>query len=144
MKLSWRLAIVASACLFSASGCNDAAGPKRKLVKVTGTVQFDGKPLTQGTISFVAEGQGAVNAAGDIDGTGKYTLSTHEKGDGAPPGNYKVRIESWASPPKMDETGTDPGKAAIPEKYFDVNGSGLTATVKDGSEPQVIDFTLMP
>ena len=113
------------------------------LVPVSGKVTVSGKPLTQGAITFVADGSGTT-AASEIDATGKYTLSTHKPGDGVAPGSYKVRIESWATPPRMDETGTHPGKLAIAEKYLDAQRSGLTATVKDGSETQEFNFDLLP
>jgi len=113
-------------------------------VPVNGKVSFGGKPLTQGTVSFVADGTNGANATGDIDATGNYTLSTSRPGDGAAPGSYKVRVESWASPPRMDEKGTDPGKRAIPEKYFDIQQSNLSAVIKDEKKVQEIDFALTP
>lgn len=127
-----------------AGGCGSETGPQRKLVPVAGKVSFNGKPLTQGTISFVAAASDGISAAGEIDAAGRYQLSTHKPQDGAAPGAYKVRIESWVSPPRMDEKGTDPGKPAIPEKYFDVQKSGLTAEVKDESKPPEINFDLTP
>lgn len=143
MKLSGVLA-VAMACLVGVAGCGGGNGKsKLTLVKVTGTVKFDGKPLPQGTISFVGTGEKTTNAAGEIDSSGHYTLSTQEKGDGIPAGSYKVRIESMASLPKMTDTGVEPGKSAIPERYNKVETSELTATVNSGKS-QAIDFNLTP
>lgn len=144
MKLSVYPVVIILTCCLVAAGCGSGATSSRKLVKITGTVKYDGKPLPQGTITFVTTGQGATNAAGDLDSSGRYSLSTQEKGDGVPPGSYKVRIESWASPPKMDASGLHPGKSAIPKKYDNAEASGLTATVKDSPASQVIDFTLAP
>ncbi|SRR5579883_148575 len=118
---------------FVASGCS--TGPR--LTKVTGTVSYDGVPLTNGSISFVSE-SGRENAAGMIDAHGEYTLSTHRPGDGVAPGTYRVCIASFETPPEMKPHS---GKRAIPERYFDVRHSGLTATVEN-RRAQVINFTL--
>ena len=142
--LSCLLIALGCCCLSLVGGCAGGKSPARKLVPVTGTVFFGGQPLGRGTITFVSDSTSGINAAGEIDASGKYALSSERPGDGAAPGSYKVRIESWSSPPRMDETGTDPGKPAIPEKYFDSQQSGLTATISDENAPQVIDFRLTP
>lgn len=143
MTSSWKLWPIAILLFVTIAGCG-GSGSKRKLVQVSGTVTYEGKPLTSGTITFVGEGQSPVNAAGEISSSGTYKLSTETPGDGAAPGSYKIRIESWASPPKMDETGVDPGKSAVPEKYGRIETSGLTATVKDSPATQKFDFALAP
>ena len=116
-----------------ASGCSN--GPH--LTKVTGTVTFEGIPLTNGSISFVSD-SGRANAAGIINEHGEYTLSTHRPGDGVTPGTYRVCIASFETLPEMKQHS---GKRAIPERYFDVRHSGLSATVED-RRTQVIDFPL--
>jgi hypothetical protein len=144
MNLPIRLAVAAVTAAICLTGCGGQPGSKLKLVKVTGTVKLDGKPLPQGTISFVGNDATAVNAAAELDASGRYSLSTQQKGDGVPAGSYKVRIESWASPPKMVATGVEPGKSAIPERYATIESSELTAKVEDNSKAQVIDFNLTP
>ena len=116
-----------------ASGCSSGSG----LTQVTGTVTYEGVPLTNGSISFVSDSGGA-NAAGIINERGEYTLSTHRPGDGVAPGTYRVCISSFETPPGMTPQS---GKRAIPERYFDVRHSGLTATVEN-RRSQVIDFPL--
>ena len=115
------------------SACS--TGPR--LTKVTGTVTYEGVPLTNGSISFVSE-SGGENAAGIINAHGDYTLSTHQPGDGIAPGAYRVCISSFETLPEMKQNS---GKRAIPERYFDVRRSGLTATVAD-RRTQVINFSL--
>ena len=114
-------------------GCSGSSG----LTRVTGTVTYEGVPLTNGSITFVSDA-GGENAAGMINAHGEYTLSTHRPGDGVAPGTYRVCISSFETPPDMRQ---DSGKRAIPERYFDVQHSGLTATVKE-QRTQVIDFPL--
>ena len=135
-------AILGAAVVSLAGGCGPQSGAG--LVQARGTITYNGQPLTQGSISFIPTGTTGGSAAGNIDSEGHYTLSTLKAGDGIAPGTYQVRIESWASPPRMDETGTHPGKPAIPERYFDLGRSGLTATVESKSEPQEINFDLLP
>lgn len=143
MRLTGVSCLLLLVSLVCGTGCGDGSGSSsRKLVKVTGVVTLDGKPLSQGTISFVTEGQGAMNAAGEISSSGYYTLSTTTKGDGVPPGVYKVRIESWETPPTMDERGVNPGKSAIPDKYKDISTSGLNATINDSGRSQEFNFDL--
>lgn len=137
-RLLFTMALLALAGLSGGCGMQGS-----RLVPVSGKVTSSGKPLTQGAITFVADGSGST-AAGEIDAAGQYKLSTHKPGDGVAPGSYKVRIESWETPPRMDETGTNPGKLAVPEKYLDAQLSGLTATVTAGSGPQKINFDLVP
>jgi hypothetical protein len=116
-----------------ASGCSSGSG----LTKVTGTVTYEGVPLTNGSISFVSD-SGGENAAGIINEHGEYTLSTHQPGDGVAPGTYRVCISSFETLPEMTPQS---GKRAIPERYFDVRHSGLTATVEK-RRTQVINFSL--
>lgn len=144
MNLPIRLTVALVTTAICIAGCSGEVGSKLKLVKVTGTVKLDGKPLPQGTISFVGNDATAVNAAADLDASGRYSLSTQQKGDGILAGSYKVRIESWATPPKMVATGVEPGKSAIPDRYAAIESSELTATVEGKTKTQVIDFNLTP
>src|SRR5262249_47617020 len=96
----------------ASSGCSTGS----RLTQVKGKVSYDGVPLTNGSISFVSD-SGGENAAGIINEKGEYTLSTHQPGDGAAPGTYRVCISSFETLPGMKQNS---GKRAIPEKYFDV------------------------
>jgi hypothetical protein len=107
------------------------------LTQVTGTVTYEGAPLTNGSISFVSE-SGGENAAGMINERGQYTLSTHQPGDGVAPGTYRVCISSFETLPGMTPSS---GKRAIPDRYFDVRHSRLTATVEN-RRSQAINFRL--
>jgi hypothetical protein len=124
-----------------ASGCGD----KAKGV-VSGKVTYQGKPLANGTVTFVPE-EGAPQHA-EIKSDGTYRM-TH-----APMGLVKIGVESRASqessaPKKMPRNPEDYGKlekamtgkdSLIPEKYADPNQSGLTFTVKKGQQKHDIDL----
>lgn len=63
---------------------------------------------------------------GIVQKDGTYTLSTYEKGDGAPPGEYKVTLR-WPFEPNAPDLGDRLGYAfATPEK------SKWQVTIKEG------------
>ncbi len=121
-------------------GCGDAGGPE--MASVSGKVTYKGKPVTKGTVSFVATKPGQRNATGMIDQTGAYKLQTENPGDGAEVGDYEVSIFSHEEE-ILDYTPKTPVKVerTIPEKYEDPKKSGLKSTVKPGSNTFDFDLT---
>jgi hypothetical protein len=115
-------------------GCNQDTKGRVDTISVTGKVTVAGQPLNNGTITFVPV-SGTNTASGEIQG-GSYSLTTYAKGDGAPPGDYKVAISAYSSKPEMGK----PAERAIPEKYFNAESSGLTASVSKQS--RTFDFKL--
>lgn len=93
--------------LLIVTGCGNQ-GPQR--VAVQGTVQFDGKPVPDGSIRFIPlEGTpGPETAAPIVDG--KYVL---EEDSGPPVGKLRVEIRQGATiPPDLTNDHT-----ALPKKY---------------------------
>jgi hypothetical protein len=82
-----RLTVFGMAMLACSGGCGDGL----ELAGVRGTVQFDGKPLTNGKVVFASVERGKP-AAGQINQDGTYVLSTIRPGDGATPGKHKVTV----------------------------------------------------
>ena len=120
------------------SGCGGKSGPT--LVQLSGTILFEGRPIPPGTLTFVPkEGQGPT-ATGTITDAGHFTVSTHHPGDGITPGSYRIRIESWETPPTM---GGPPPKSAVPEKYTNMNTTDLTLNVPNERET-IIEIVLNP
>lgn len=128
-----RVLLIGSLTLF-ALGCGGNGG----FTAVSGTVTYDGKPLTNGDITLIPDGPGE-NASGQIDENGRFTLTTFNPKDGVKPGTYKIRIASYNSEAKMDDPTT--GKLAIPQKYFDATKSGLTVTI-EAKASQTLDLNL--
>lgn len=129
--------------LVCGAGCGSGAP---KTVNVSGTVEFDGQPLTKGTISFVpqAVGENEQNrpATGTIDDKGHYVLSTFKPGDGALPGKYLVAIVSNSNEPSVEEMAEGAKiTSLIPAGYNSPATSGLTATVEN-SGAVTLDFKL--
>src|SRR5688572_9363920 len=90
------MGILAAYALMTMAGCG---GPK--VVPVSGTAMVDGKPLSGFQLSFVPDEEKGhvahIDCFGSIGPDGKYSLMTddrYEQYDGAPPGWYKVTINS--------------------------------------------------
>ncbi|HET6425855.1 MAG TPA: carboxypeptidase-like regulatory domain-containing protein [Planctomycetaceae bacterium] len=127
------------------AGCGDSA-PKVKhpdRTKVSGTVTLKGTPVEGATVTLhpVQKGNGAF---GITDASGKFTVGTFEKTDGAVPGDYKISVRkleaaTGGAQPAPGDPGYDPAakptepKHLLPAKYLDFNKSGLD--VKVGTEP---------
>jgi hypothetical protein len=135
------LGVLSLSVLFVAGcgGSSSEAPTGLSLYPVKGKVLLeDGKPLTAGRVVFVAT-NGNIAPNGPIGSGGEFTLSSGSAGEGAPAGDYKVRIE-----PEI--TGGGQGKAKKGAKlpfglhYTDEDSSGLKATVKP--EPNDLSFKL--
>src|SRR5262249_17810057 len=99
---------------------------------VSGTVTFQGKPLTTGTIIFYDAANGAPSA--EIQPDGKYTVSHVRAGKAkiaiVMPMDIPFMAFGGAPPPKTAESGKVP---PVPPKYADREQSGLTYEVKAGN-----------
>lgn len=130
-----------------ASGCGDPS-----LSAVSGRVTYNGEPVTTGRISFTSK-QGGRTTSGDLQLDGSYRLQYSRSQAALPVGEYEVTVTSkkttygytneefdagtvsaaeLAKPPKVEWL--------VPEKYSNVEESGLTATVEPGSSN--FDFDL--
>lgn len=121
------------------AGCG---GSRIETAAVSGTVTYDGKPVTEGTVLFQPEkGPGAT---GSLDAQGHYVLRTKKLADGAPLGKNTVVIL-----PPTTLGGPDsptPGQLIkrdfpnIPEKYRRAETSGLVREVNPGNN--TFDFEI--
>ncbi|QDT41563.1 hypothetical protein Pan241w_16260 [Gimesia alba] len=128
--------------LLSTWGCGDGH-PKRSLV--TGTVSYNGKPLSIGSLVFIPVG-GGPPAQGKINREGFYEMGTFDEDDGVIPGKYKVMITALTSPggsglPEDAVDGNAGPVSVIPEWYGDMEKSGLLVMVEEDKE-NTIDFPL--
>jgi len=109
------------------AGChNSETLPSFTVYEVTGKVLLaDGKPLTSGWVYFVPKSDLPVTPSAQIAPDGTFSLDTGGSGKGAPPGEYKVRIEA-------PQAHVDPKskKSLFPFKYTDEDSSKLVVTVR--------------
>jgi hypothetical protein len=126
------------AILLVAAGCG--SGSSRS--SVSGTVQFDGKPVPDGTVRFIAVDQGNNNTNGAIR-DGKYELTAEA---GPLPGKYKVQISWPKKTGKQVNTSEneDPEYAMpevieqIPDKYN--KKTTLEAVIQSGANTHNFDL----
>jgi hypothetical protein len=139
------LVLFASAAVLSGCGGDPS---KPKLGRVSGTVTYNGKPVTRGAVSFVPIGgpgaQTGQSAAGEIGPGGSYTLTTFDPGDGAVLGQHAVLVQAREENPALEGKGMPipdakgqikipQAKSLVPEKYATTEKSPLKFTVKEGS-----------
>jgi hypothetical protein len=124
----------------AASGCggDPNAPPIVKVYDVKGKVVLaDGKPVTAARIFFVPK-DGIMTPVGTIGPDGSFSLRTGQSGEGAVPGEYKVRLEpedaSLLPGAKAPAKGK---KLPFPAKYLDEETSNLAVTVK--AEPNQLE-----
>lgn len=136
--------VLVGVILTQLTGCGGPAGPKRDYADVTGTVKYNGKPVSKGTVIFQPASGAPV--VGDLKDDGTYSL----KGVIGP---NTVMINNPVPPPpgkggddiaanKAAQADYDKAlKAAkiVPDKYSSAN-SGLKFEVKAG--PNKADFEL--
>ena len=96
----------------------DAASPV--LCPVTGTIQYNGKPLTTGFVRTICERGGMLGALGPINADGTFELNTNGV-PGAYTGRHRVVV--------LYMDGGMPPKSLLPEKYTDPRSSPLTIHV---------------
>ena len=117
------LGLVVSVCV--GVGCGSDGPP---VGSVSGKVTYEGQPLTDGTVTFVDEKIGS-GASAELDASGSYQLPSVRIGE------YTVAVHRRPPPP-----GGKFVKLDIPDKYQDLESSGLTVTVEEGKN--VADFDL--
>jgi hypothetical protein len=133
-------------CLVAVCVLNAGCGKKGEhpTAKVQGKVTLNGDPLKFGSLLFVPEGN-FPSAEGNIRPDGTYDLGTYDTADGAVIAKHKVmitaRIAAGAALPEEAVKGAAGTVSAIPERYGDLEKSGLVADVKAGTN--TINFELV-
>jgi hypothetical protein len=113
---------------------------------------MQGKPVAGAVITFVPTSNEGEAATAITDSDGKYALTTWRAGDGARPGEYRVKVskqeQTAVDPSKMvknlsieeeqkiyveNKKPRPPAKSLVPSKYQDESSSGLSHTVPNGS-----------
>jgi hypothetical protein len=138
-------AFVAVLCaLVVFGGCGRDRGPERGVV--SGTVAYNGKPVSAGMIRFVPAPTSPAPVSVATIADGKYTVDTH---GGVPVGTHKVQIEAFRKigsaaqsaerlPPGARDT--IPREQYLPAKF---NASTqLEITIPSGSRAMTKDFDL--
>jgi hypothetical protein len=121
-----------------ASGCGNADSSLPNLVKVTGTVKCNGKPLESGTVSFNPIDPKVGQPVTGVVKDGSFDLVTSVSSPGVVIGKYQVSVASVdSSAVPSDPSKPKPVAAAspVPKKYGSPKTSGLEVDVKAGMAP---------
>lgn len=139
------------AILLGLSGCDSAAEGRRPTVPVEVMVTYNGEPIENATVTFVATDD-STPAFGRTDADGKTSITTFNPGDGAVIAGHMVTVTKMELDPKaklaeenvvdMDDPAYDPSdppsvappRNLLPQKYALPANSGLTAEVKKGEK----------
>lgn len=93
----------------------------------------DGQPLTSGRVVFLPLGELMIESSGPIGPDGTFSLSTGVSGEGAPAGEFRVKLvpdDSKIAAARPGTRSTGPRKLPFPPQYADEETSGLRVTVK--------------
>jgi predicted small lipoprotein YifL len=122
------------------AGCG-TGGPT--IAPVSGVVTLDGKPVEGAAVGFIAVGDGPV-ANGSTDAQGRYTLTCMNQ-SGAVVGDYKVVVSKMIDHGIRPDSTVAPGGSKIqwftPPRYAKIETTGLTATVKSGTNDIPLELT---
>ncbi len=150
--LFWSLLVCLGSSLL---GCGGSGRPS--LVKVTGKVTVDGKPVEGAIVAFqyVADAKAEYQrpSTGYTDAAGEFVLGTYAHDDGAPVGKYKVGILKKEVVGKLPENYNSETEGSVnltykwmtPRSAADPNTSGLTAEItSSGLNPGTFDLKASP
>lgn len=125
----------------TACGSGEPKGEIVDTVAAGGTLTYKNQALENYEVTLHPV-SGTRGASGKTDAEGKFLLGANDQGDGAPPGRYKVTVTY--SPPqfageagKEEFTATPPPKVQIPEKFGNVETSGIEVEVPESGTSEL-------
>jgi hypothetical protein len=135
--------LLAALGLISAIGCGDGG---LATYPVTGTVKVDGKPAGGAMVTFCpttgSEELMKLRPIGHVGPDGKFEVTTFNKGDGLPEGDYKILIRWPTKVAGVDEN--DPrsvGPDRLRGRYMNLERTTFTVKV-DSSTTELPPFEL--
>jgi hypothetical protein len=137
VALMARHALVVATCFFG-FGCGGPPGLP-DMVPIRGTVAYNGKMLTEGTVIYAPTSSEGRQARGTIQADGSFRLTTLRENDGAQQGDYKIVVIALephpGEPPSREEVEAAGGLIKrgylVPEKYTSAATTDLTDLVND-------------
>ncbi len=144
MIRSWMTTVFALS-VFAVTGCGSGKAD------VTGTVKYDGKLVTHGTVVFVDKSN--LTHGADIQSDGTYSLAgipagevrmyVYDRTPGTTTGGSRPDTAGGGRRGAVATTGANaerPPASVLPEKYGDVTTAGLTTTLKSGKNDYNFDL----
>jgi hypothetical protein len=131
------LSLCGLACALAFAGCN--SGPQLPpTVPAEGIVTLDGTPVSDATVSFIAD-VGTYNATAVTGKDGKFAMKAFEEKNGVVVGSYKVEINKTV----IETLGVNSGetsvsiKYGVPKKYTTFGTSGLTIAIEKSGNKEI-------
>jgi hypothetical protein len=107
----------------SICGCGEAGKSWEKVYAVSGVVTHKGRPVKDAELTFFAldpDVPESVRPWAKSSENGEFTLSTYDRGDGAPAGKYKATVVHHQIVVSAGAMGTKPND--LPKKYANREG----------------------
>jgi len=140
--------VLVAALMALVTGCNQGkdrwAAKRPQTVPVSGIVMYKGEPVEKAQINFVPASATDSAAYAISKADGKFTLSTFETGDGAPPGSYQVTVNKKSVetiPNPNDPSGPPQGSKEVsylPQKYGSLSTTTIEITVPESGTKDVV------
>ncbi len=137
--------VLASALLV---GCSN--GPAEDLMKVSGTVTYQGKPVPNVSVTFTPEaGNGSGRPGSAItDASGAFSQArTYTGGDGLIPGSHKVTLATVSTGGDSTDIGEEAyaeesaDSLPFPTKYLNTAESDVTVDISSAGQVLTIELT---
>lgn len=130
---SYRNASLLCLALIALTGCSN----QPQTYKVSGRVQFpNGSPVKVGVVEFLSP-EHSLNARGNINKDGTFTLTTFNEGDGAVAGEHKCVVLQMIIGENMKGFGgTKLG--VVDPKFGSYSTSELTAVVEENDANNIV------
>jgi hypothetical protein len=113
-------------------GCAKEDAARAPVFPVHGQVSFKGQPTPGAFVVFHPvedAGDEPIRPTGQVEPDGSFSLTTYDKGDGAPPGEYSVTVEWRKLVTKGEEA--EAGPNVLPDLYSKPETTPLKVTVAE-------------
>lgn len=122
---------------FFLSSCSKIDSNQKPVYPVKGRIHVNGKPVSNALVVFHPldeKDQTNSRPHGQTGSDGTFTLTTFNKDDGAPQGDYAITVEWWTakSSPKGSSGISEAPSNRLPQRYSRPKTSGLKTQIKEG------------
>jgi hypothetical protein len=132
--LSWVFVV-----LVSITGCSNESKPLPTF-KTSGVVKYNKQPLAGALVLLIANNGSKEVPKGTTNEQGEFQLTTYAMNDGAPEGNYQVKVVK--EPQGLDDGADNVVRtSSLPTKYSSEKTSGISVVIKSESN-QLTPFEL--